>query len=200
MYQTQITNKNNSDITYGDIRNNCDDPKRAKVFPKLWEDIKHRTFRAAQDCFCHCPDCEDCWAFLGVFICGYIIFPVLVLSKIFQAVFPYFIIGYIYSHNDGNHDIWTKIDIFQLVMLFTYIGLQFILLVLGIMAFRVTYFLWHLNAGHNYINPNQTIGVNANKWYDRIQWYPKAEELVTNKFGTDIAQIILEYVTQIQLS
>ena len=105
-----------------------------------------------------------------------------------------------YWKNNWNHNVWNKCDTFQLVMLATYIGLQIILVILGIYAIRINYWLWHVCPGSNYINPSsKRIATEATNWYEKIQWYPKVEKIIDNIYGPDITRIIIDYVRNIKI-
>eukprot|EP01084_Bolivina_argentea_P202464 345925_1 len=190
-------------ITYSDIRSNHVDESKST----FCEMIQTGSQKAAKEL---CEDngnfedlCGGIWSFLGFFIGGFILFPIFVLSKIFQMLFPYFIIAYLYYENNGSHGLWNKIDTFQLFMLFIYIGLQLVLMLLGIMAFRINFWLWHVSPETNRIQlttkATKTLINNAQKWYDRVQWYPQIEALVVERFGSDIAQLVLHYIDNIKV-
>ena len=107
--------------------NMCDMPS---FFPDLWYD-----FKAAQpntDEFMNAIKCTSdnwddkmwrCGWVLGYYLL-FIAVPVFTLCKILQGLFPYIILGYLLYYDE-----LLNVDLFQLVMLFTFIGLQLILLV-----------------------------------------------------------------------
>ena len=95
-------------------------------------------------------------------------------------------------------------------MLFIYIGLQIILLILGIIAFKISFLMWHVCAGDPcvrlYATSNDKIDNSLfhfqeviQKWYKKIQWYPKVEEIIVDIYGADISHIILDYLYNINI-
>lgn len=127
-------------ITYYDIRNHSKNSDRAKITPDIVNGLK-KSLKELPGMVCG-PN-KSCWKryegligciafFIGVFMC----FPIFVVAKLFQMFFPYFIIISIYWKNDWDHNVWSKCDTFQIVMLSTYIGLQIVLIILGIYAIR----------------------------------------------------------------
>ena len=122
------------------------------------------------------------------------------LSKILQVFYPWIIVGYL-GYNKLLFS--NEIDMFQLVMLAVYIGLQLILFFLGIKVFRIHWWLWHIVPGVLY-NNWKLIDVadlerEVNKYYNNICWYPQVEIIVVNVMGKDIAKIIMDYCKSIQL-
>lgn len=191
-------------IRYKDIRLNCKNKKRAKIAPEIIQSVWNG--------FCHskrmfCGSNRTSWdkyeGFIGclLYIVGSISLVFFILAKLFQMFFPYFIIGYLYLENNKNgHHIWHKIDAFQLVMLFTYISLQIVLIILGIIAIQINYWLWHICPGSDYVNPSSKYIVReAIKWYEKIQWHPQIENIVIELYGPDIAHIILDYYENIKI-
>ena len=79
------------------------------------------------------------WTYVIGYYLFFIAFPVFTLCKILQALFPYVILGYLLCNNE-----LFNVDLFQMVMLFTFIGLQLLLLLLGISVFRIHWWLWHI--------------------------------------------------------
>ena len=129
----------------------------------------------------------------------FIAFPVFVFCKLLQAIFPYIILGYLLYYDE-----LLNIDLFQLVMLFICIGLQFILFILGIMVCRIHWWLWHINPGHFGIYlAQQTTGeqfmASIQKWYIEINWIPIIQKYLDEIYGRDISDIIMDYYVSMDI-
>ena len=140
-----------------------------------------------------------------VWLTGYwlmfIAIPVFASCKILQAIFPYIILIYLLYHNQ-----LFNVDLFQFVMLFVFIGLQFIVLILGIMVFRIQYWLWHVDAGQSWIclsysdsKPSTAFLNVMQDWYESKAMIPVIEKYLKIGFGQDVAAIILDYYMNIKL-
>ena len=135
-------------IKYSDLRNTCgkpEDVRYANLFLDLWDEIKKGkpTKNDISDCRkCIGHDWEqkawNCTYVIGYYLC-FIALPVFTICKILQVLFPYVILGYL-LYNDEL----LNVDLFQLVMLFTFIGLQLILVLLGISVCKIHWWLWHI--------------------------------------------------------
>ena len=191
-----------SDITYADIRGNCGNTLKANLIKgflsDLMEEVEYRYdqwktstrmtvfFSFGQFTLLSCI----------VFIFG----PIWLLSKLVQIIYPWIIVGYLLKNGllfEG------KIDIFQLVMLWIYIGLQLILLCLGVYVARTQFWLWHIEPGKTwtYWNVVKTgpLMERANRFYDDVCWYPQVTQIVLNSFGGDIGNIIMDYCKNMEL-
>merc|ERR1711997_1223072 len=76
----------------------------------------------------------------------YITVPIFILSRVFTILYPYWICAYL-----SYHGLWTEMQLFELVMLGSYIGLQIIILILGIFVFRTHRWLWHIAPGKAHV-------------------------------------------------
>ena len=185
------------------MRQNCNDPENALLFRSIWEIIKkiHREYHS----HLWSGDCIDQFAYLLLYLAILSVLavfgPILLISKLLQIAYPWIIIGYL-AYNDILFS--NEIDLFQLVMLAIYIGLQIIVCLLGIKVFRIHHWLWHINCGHNYSNWSNIDANRFNKemhkFYDNVCWYPQAEKIVLRVMGNDIGPIVMEYCRNIQLS
>ena len=137
------------------------------------------------------------------YVCGYwlffIAFPVFTFCKILQALFPYVILGYLLYYDELFY-----VDLYQLVMLFTCIGLQFVLLILGCIVFRIQYWLWHIKPGSGWINldvdkPADTLLQPIQNYYESRVCIPVIEKYLKNIYGQDIGKIIMDYYQNIQI-
>eukprot|EP01083_Nonionella_stella_P054904 144893_1 len=194
-------------ITYGNIRNNCGEERYnrdAKVFPGLWFTIKEQQpSQVDYDKCLHCTGGSWQSQFERImFVIGYwllfVFFPAFVFCKVLQAVFPYIILGYVLYHRQ-----LMSVDLFQLVMLITYIGLQFVLLILGVMVCRIHWWLWHIYPGRSWLTLErrsvQHLMQPIDRWYEAKAKIPTIRKCVMNLFGQDISQIIMDYYENIQL-
>ena len=183
-------------VTYRQLRDRSDDPKMANVvssaffgYFQVWKAYRDAGLESEWDLIL--------WEFMPrtmAIIYLYTSFPIYLLSRIVTVLYPYFIVGYL-----SYYGLWKHMNLFELVMLGSYIGLQAMVLVLGISVFRTHHWLWHVVPG---------IEINANKWdsdmtpflkrmysfYDSVQWMPVVTDIVVNEFGTDIGPIIMDYV------
>merc|ERR1712154_671950 len=76
----------------------------------------------------------------------YVILPIYMLSRIVTILYPYWIAGYL-----SYHGLWSEMQLFELVMLGSYIALQWTILILGIFVFRTHRWLWHVAPGSSYV-------------------------------------------------
>ena len=195
-------------ITIADLRNNCGDKNTiqiAKFWPGILAEIKEQRPKKSDYLEC-CSCCEYSWIDHAD-RCAYPIFywllligaPIFTFCKILQALFPYMILGYLLYHQQ-----LLNIDLFQLAMLFTCIGLQFILLILSIMVFRLQYWLWHIYPGREVTldidKPANTLMVPINEWYTKREWIPCIQKLLSELYGEDVATLIMDYYQQIKLN
>ena len=124
--------------------------------------------------------------------------PIFALCKILQGIFPYIILGYLLYNEE-----LLNVDLFQLVMLFTFIGLQLILLVLGINVCRIHHALWHIYPGRNWIELKYDTDKNEllekiNEWYVSRIWIPFIQKYLDDLYGEDVARIIMDYYDNIK--
>ena len=194
-------------ITYSDLRNNCgraDYVRYAKFFPDLWYNIKGAQ-PDAEDFMnaikCTSNDWDDkmwkCAWVLGYYLL-FIAIPIFTLCKIVQGLFPYIILGYLLYYDE-----LLNVDLFQLVMLFTFIGLQLILLILGINVFRIHHALWHIYPGRYWIplksdTDKEELMKNINNWYLSRMWIPLIQDYLNNLYGEDVTRIIMDYYDNIE--
>merc|ERR1712176_1167434 len=143
-------------ITYSEIRNEASSNEKYKlksrIFPYLWSeigtverDILTAIETARSDVNAQRFDWLKCILGLVVFnAVMFVIAHLFVLSKLFQILFPYVIIAYLSNEYVQNGmQWWIEIDMFQRCMLFIYIGLQCVLLILGVCVCKLHWYLWH---------------------------------------------------------
>ena len=136
------------------------------------------------------------WMFYTSMVFAFV--PIWLLSKIVQISFPWIIIGYLIF---SGLLVSGEIHSFQIVMLGIYIGLQLLVIILGIKVGRIHYILYHLNPSGS-VNLNigsELLILKTNEYYDEVCWYPPIEKLLMNKFGQDIGAIIIDYCRNIKL-
>eukprot|EP01083_Nonionella_stella_P233726 823201_1 len=192
-------------ITYADIRHNCINPKAAAFFADFFGEMMNEIKRSkSKICDSHRDTFDNFWDFIGFGMAASLLFwviPVLLLSKIVQILYPWMIVIYL----GWNHLLFSEsIDLFQLVMLFVSIGLQLIIILLGIHVMRIHWYLWHVEPGIEYLYWRKINAVRLRKevhsFYDNVCWYPQVEPIVMNSFlGSDIGRIVMEYCRSIQL-
>ena len=195
-------------VTYSDIRNNCGNEsaiRDAKIFPRLWQDLKDSTPNKQEyhDCIKCFPGLswvekiDNCTAIIGYYI-FYIIFPVFTFCKVLQAILPYVILGYLLYYQE-----LFNVDLFQLAMLFTCIGLQFVLLVLGVMVCRTHWFLWHIYPGRNMLKLNASVEDRSMEMIIECHrtwtWDPIIGKYLSELYGDDVSQLIMFYCKNIEL-
>ena len=186
-------------ISYKEIRQKSYNRRNAALFPYVWEKIKEQHTELIDDIY-------SIWSNTFGAIVRYLTFlslmfvfgPILLLSKIIQIFFPWIIVGYL-IYNDLLFS--NKIEIFQLVMLAVYIGLQLILVILGIKVFRTHWWLWHVNCG---VMCTDWKRVKAEKleqeihiFYDDVYWYLAVERILFDSLGQDIGAMIIMYCKSI---
>ena len=186
-------------VTYKDISDNTN----AKLFSAFWKnildeysDLKNDLGRGNYiDKFMYF------WMFIGYIMMIFIFAPILFLSKILQVLFPWIIFGYLVYNNLLFSN---QIELFQLMMLAVYIGLQLILLVLGIKVLRIHWWLWHIFPGDTEMDLRNISVLHlereVSEYYDNVCWYPQVEKIVLNVFGNDIGPIIMDYCKSIEMS
>ena len=87
-------------------------------------------------------------------------------------------------------------------MLAIYIGLQLLVVLLGIKVLRIQWFLLHINPGNNsiYLDVDHDCLVQyTHEYYDNVYWYPNARKIVLRVFGHDIGDIIMDYCRNMKL-
>merc|ERR1712129_386338 len=144
---------------------------------------------------------------LGLIVFNAVVFviaPLFVLSKLFQILFPYVIIAYLSSEYVQNGmQWWIEIDMFQLCMLFIYIGLQCVLLILGVCVCTLHWYLWHISPGQWSVDLSSTdqkqCVTRASEFYEQVQSYQIVEEMLCLHFGPDIGGVIFYYFLYIEL-
>lgn len=190
-------------ITYSDLRNKCYCPKLANLFPDVYEEISEVWKEVKRDA---CTDHNCGEKFIN--ICTFIAFaallfwfiPVLFLSKLLQIAYPWIIVGYL-----GYYQLLFagEIHLFQMVMLMVYIGLQLMVLFLGIHVGRIQWYLWHCEPGGSAYwhgsNANK-LSQAINEWYESVCWYPIVRKIVLQAMGNDIGPIVMDYCKSFQLS
>ncbi len=186
-------------INYTDIRNNCQKPKNANLFKTGIATYFSGFYEFKKQCidefdWTHRFDaiCNVFW-WIGLILMAYISLPVYILSRIATILYPYFIIGYLYYY-----DLWFKMHIFELSMLAFYILLHLVLLVLGVFVCRTHRWLWHVAPGVTEVNKWRDDVIPFLKkcysFYDSIQWLPVTKQIVFERFGADIGDIIIAYL------
>lgn len=191
-------------ITFSDLRMHCNEPDHANPFVDIWKDIKKelktrkRILKRENLVF------DILWRFgqLSLYICVVFIFgPIFLLSKLIQISYPWIIIGYLFAEGLLFQD---QVDTFQIVMLGIYIGLQLVLLFLGIYIGRKQYMLWHVEPGNTWAHWRniQTVEIltEAQTFYDECCWYPQVNKIVLSRFGGDIGNIIMDYCKNFKLN
>eukprot|EP01083_Nonionella_stella_P233727 823202_1 len=190
-------------ITYADIRHHCVNPQSAAFFADLFHEMMSEIKRSKSR-LCGGDAIDNFWHFIEFGTVASLFFwvvPVLLLSKIVQILYPWIIVIYL----GWNHLLFSEsIDLFQLVMLFVSIGLQLIIILLGIHVMRIHWYLWHVEPGIEYLYWRKINAVRLRKevhsFYDNVCWYPQVEPIVMNSFlGSDIGRIVMEYCRSIQL-
>lgn len=194
------------DMTYADIRQKAYSKTRVNIFKLLWKDLDINFPTKTDYEYCICCERSDCWDFYFDDICRdvcafwvfVIVFPVFLLSKFLQILFPYIIVGFFIYWNK-----WDEIDLFQLVMLCIYIALQILVFILSILVWRVQRWLWHIEPGvqNIYLNCQAHVDLDKNikEWYFSKASLPIVEKYVMELFGPDIGKIVMDYVHSIDI-
>ena len=190
------------EVTYKDMRDNSVDTEFAALFPYAFTHVKHQ-WEYYNDKKCRGDYIDTFFNFTEFLIVASLLFvfgPILFISKILQILFPWIIVGYL-----GYYGLLfsNEIDLFQMVMLAVYLGLQLLVLFLGIKVFIIQWWLWHIVPGANRLKLNHVgfmdLEVAVTKYYDSVAWYPQVERIVLEVMGNDIGAIIMEYCKSIHV-
>lgn len=141
--------------------------------------------------------------FFSYFVATVVLLPSIIIGKLFQLLFPYIIIVYLMV--SFGEDIWMSINLFQLIFLGIYIGLQwfiFLFFVLCVCDIHRSLYYFIPNADEVTLKDIniQDLSRNTCYFYDEVQVLPFVIDLVVGKFGADIGEIIIFYFVNIELS
>lgn len=191
-------------VTWSDIRNNCENAKTANIVSDFSRALKELPVEYKQEFFGTQPLCTNfhhlhdfSFATLGM-IFVFLTMPIYMVSRVVTIAYPYWIAIYL-----TRHGLWSEMQLFELVMLGSYIGLQIVIFVLGIFVYRMHKWLWHVAPGTMRWNMQWTDDTNAflhrmYAFYDAVQWLPVVRTIVLRSFGPDIGPIVMIYVKAIQ--
>ena len=187
-------------VTYKEIRSHSNNPKMANLATALFNGwcALPREFKEELESI-RWENWEyvlvDLTAYILIFVFMVFTLPIYLLSRIVSILFPYFIVVYV-SYNG----LWTRMELFELVMLGSYIGLQMLVLLLGVSVFRTHWALWHVLPGmskeqHSWTeNELQPFVQRMHSFYEITSWIPTAKEIVIDEMGLHIGAIVMEYV------
>merc|ERR1711972_90041 len=107
------------------------------------------------------------------------------------VLFPYFIIGYL-----SYYGVWSEMDVFPLTMLGIYIGLHVVVVVIGISAFRINWWLWHIvpTAQMSTFGTLEPFTRRMYAFYESVRWFGNVKDIVLQELGADIGLVVLEYL------
>merc|ERR1712062_436228 len=128
-------------VTYREIREKAN-TKNTSLCYQIWTDYK-KLIAMYSDLWSNSVDFffeELPLALMITFLVSFI--PFYLLTRIATVLYPYFIVGYLW-----HYGLWEEMNHFEMVTLGTYIGLQMMILILGIFVFRTHYWLWHVAPG-----------------------------------------------------
>ena len=186
-----------------DLRNNCENPQRANLFPGIWQWLEDTHKELYEDLEKDRNLDFENWMDVGLWVLFlFVIFifsPIMIVAKLVQIIYPWIIVGYL----GYNKLLFTnKIDSFQMVMLMIYIGLQLILVLLGIYVYRIHHLMWHFEIGNRadwWQIKQEELLKSINEFYDKCAWFPAVEKIILNRFGGDIGNIIIMYCRNFEL-
>ena len=189
-------------VSYKDIRKRCSHPWDAHFFSAILEGLweEHGDNKTQFEISHGLDKFFSFVQLIGWFATVFIFFPILLLSKVLQVLFPWIIVGYLAYF---NLLFTNQINQFQMVMLGIYIFLQLLLFTLGIHVFRIHWWIWHIHPGRTSVywyqvsEPRLMEEVHA--FYDEMCWYPVITEMMLNHFGDDIGAIIMDYCQSFEL-
>ena len=132
--------------------------------------------------------------YIAARIAMFIFIPLYIVSRVFKIIFPVIIIIYI-----GINNLWLDTDLFQMFMLTFY---MIILLPLWLLLYNVLILYhsrWYITLGKKVngvdsMRSTKLILKNVNKYYNSILAIPFRRQLLINKFGRDIGDIIDKYL------
>ena len=70
---------------------------------------------------------------------------------------------------------------------------------------RINYWIWHIVPGLHYVEfaePNckaDNVMRETHRWFDEVVWIPIVNDIVLDRFGTDIGPIIIYYIKNMVL-
>ena len=186
-------------IKYKDIRKRSWNPEAANFIPEFFGGIKKEIIDSYHDVTTSGGCCSGVFDFLYLIVhCSavFVLVPVFLISKVVQIMYPWIILIYLVIMG-----ILTEVHVFQLVMLIVYICLQLILLPLGVYVMRINWWIWHIYPGIDYIDFGKYTELRkySRRWYEDVAWLPIVVQIVEERFGNDIAIIIMEYAKYMEI-
>ena len=204
-------------VTMRGIRTNAKNAKKAQFLQKFWfgmygmpwNNVRGDLSRQWQDWNNGGGDFEDfviegsiC---VGVTLATFVFGPIYLVSRVATLLFPGFIVLYLYFAHDVN--IWTTdlVDAFQRVMISTYLALCVALSILFYMNCCEQYLTAHFAPSYDWVNPScdlaelsvtrlEELSSRVTDHYYGMVVVPIRRAMVTEKFGSDLAPIILSYL------
>jgi len=165
------------DISYSDIRSNCNDPSSANI----WSLTIRKALNSGPVSLVIVP-------FIAIFL--------YFLSRILTVFYPLWILIAF-----SQRGLWSEVDLFGVIILGMYIALQLVTIIDGIFLFRSHWYLWHIAPGHSALrSPPEVIFRKEilQKSYDALLYIPTVRELIETQFGPDVAVLIMRYLKLLQ--
>merc|ERR1712129_60863 len=129
--------------------------------------------------------------------------PIYILSRIVNVFSPLFLVLYL---NANGINAFIDLDIFQVVMLCSYILLLSIWFILAVFNIRDAFIFWHilpstgnLHAARHNTQQNRMIADKMKETYLEMTLYPIVEQILVKRFGTDICDIVMNYYENMKL-
>lgn len=145
-----------------------------------------------------------CYTDFGIGVLYWLTFiagPIYLLSRTFNVFLPLSIV--LYLGGEGIN-LFTDLDVFQVVMLSSYASLLAVWFILGCFVLRDLFILWHILPSCGYLKAaklkdgNDEVTKMIKDAYFEMTAYPQISLILTNQFGPDISFIILDYFKSIK--
>merc|ERR1712232_915237 len=141
--------------------------------------------------------------FYGISFANFAIAPFYYLSRVFNMLFPFMILGTVCVDGLDLFDV-NEVDLFQCIMLLLYL---FSILMCGIFSAVVYYehyHFWHIMPGRSLWSAKAFIKSKnfkklAVEKYGEMICIPVRNSLVNKKFGEDIGKIVIYYCDSIDV-
>lgn len=137
--------------------------------------------------------------FYGISVINFGIAPLYYLSRLINILYPFILLCLLYLNGINIFNDQSDIDLFQRVTLLLYISFMLILFILGIFVMNEQYILWHIMPTKEVRNTAISLEMIQDK-YNGIVVIPVRDALLHEKYGPDIAKIVIEYCNAITLS
>eukprot|EP01083_Nonionella_stella_P021394 59342_1 len=187
-----------------DYRDDNRDPDERD--PRIWRAFYYEFYSGPLWEFQREPSGNLLFIVFGVGACWvltYICLPIYLLSRAWHLVMPLFIVLYLYLY--GGIILFVDVEIFQVMMWSMYVLLACIWCILLNAVCREEYVLWHILPnidrfrGCDHREETTKMDTMIKERYFEMTLYPMVEQIVSDRFGVDIAHVILDYFNAMKI-